>query len=443
MDIKEQLKVGKKKLGIWGLGYIGFSSMAYFAKAGVVCLGTDVREDTVRDVNRGKATIPNLDYWLGFDTVSLAEEKIMQATLDWKELISNDVAVHLITVPTEMHGKPYHDILKDVIGKLSAYKHIKTDHPPLVIVESTLTPTVADNIVIPLFEKEGLKVGKDILLGIAPRRDWFTSPDKSLKVLPRVVGGTTPETTKIMAEVLGIICDTILQAKDHKHAAMVKSIENAYRQLDITFANQLSLAYPDMNIKSILKLAATKWNVGYYQPSFGTGGYCIPLAPQYILEGAKYPEKLTLIHESMKTDFSQPKAVVDSVVKRGARKVAVLGIAYTGDLKVHVLSPAIAITKMLQQAGVEVKVHDPYYSAEEIKNITGCETLNFPEGLKGFDTILLVSGHRKYTYTKTLDILQHLEHTKLILDNPGIWSDIAFPSNIEYYDAGNAGWLEK
>lgn len=443
MNIKEQLKVGKKKLGIWGLGYIGFSSMAYFAKAGVVSLGTDVREDTVRDVNRGKATIPNLDYWLGFDTVSLAEEKIMQATVDWKELISNDVAVHLITVPTEMHGKPYHDILKDVITKLSTYKNIKTDHPPLVIVESTLTPTVADSIVIPLFEKEGLKVGKDILLGIAPRRDWFTSPDKSLKVLPRVVGGTTPETTKLMADVLGIICDTILPAKDHKHAAMVKSIENAYRQLDITFANQLSLAYPDMNIKSILKLAATKWNVGYYQPSFGTGGYCIPLAPQYILEGAKYPEKLTLIKESMKTDFSQPSVVVDSVIKRGAKKIAVLGIAYTGDLKVHVLSPAIAITKLLQQAGVDVKVHDPYYSAEEIKNITGCESISFPEGLKGFDTILLVSGHRKYTYTKTLDILQHLDSVKLILDNPGIWSEIAFPSNVEYYDAGNAGWLER
>lgn len=442
MNVKEELKVGKKKVGIWGLGYIGFSSMAYFAKAGVVCLGTDVREDTVRDVNRGKATIPNLDYWLGFDTVSLAEEKIMQATLDWKELISNDVAVHLITVPTEMHGKPYHDILKDVISKLITYKNIKTDHPPLVIVESTLTPTVADSIVIPLFEKEGLKVGKDILLGIAPRRDWFTSPDKSLKVLPRVVGGTTPETTKLMAQVLSVICDTILEAKDHKHAAMVKSIENAYRQLDITFANQLSLAYPNMDIKSILKLAATKWNVGYYQPSFGTGGYCIPLAPQYILEGAKHPEKLTLIHESLKTDFSQPGMVVESVIKRGAKKVAVLGIAYTGDLKVHVLSPSIAITKLLREAGVEVKVHDPYYTAAEIKNITGCESISFPEGLKDFDTILLVSGHRKYTYTKTLDILKHLNNAKLILDNPGIWSDIVFPNTIEYYDAGNAGWLE-
>ena len=443
MNIKEQLTVGKKKLGIWGLGYIGFSSMAHFAKAGVMCLGTDVREDTVRDVNKGKATIPNLDFWLGFDTVPLAQDGVMKATTHWQELISNDVAVHLITVPTEMHGKPYHDILKDVVSKLSKYKEIKTDHPPLVIVESTLTPTVADEMVIPLFKKHGLEVGKDILVGVAPRRDWFTSPDKSLKVLPRVVGGTTTETTALMADVLGIICDTILQAKDHKHAAMVKSIENAYRQLDITFANQLSLAYPDMDIKSILKLAATKWNVGHYQPSFGTGGYCIPLAPQYILEGAKYPEKLTLVKESLKTDFSQPQAVVESVLKRGAKKVAVLGIAYTADLKVHVLSPAITITRLLKEAGVDVKVHDPYYSEEEIKNITGCESIHFPTGLQDRDTVLLVSGHRKYKYTKTLDILNNLQNTKTILDNPGIWNDIQFPQGVEYREAGGAYWLEK
>lgn len=443
MNLKEELNVGKKKLGIWGLGYIGFSSMAHFAKAGVLCLGTDVREDTVRDVNRGKATIPNLDFWLGFDTVPLADEGIMKATTNWKELISNDVAVHLITVPTEMHGKPYHDILKDVVAKLSNYKDIKTYHPPLVIVESTLTPTVADAMVIPLFKKHGLAVGKDILLGVAPRRDWFTSPDKSLKVLPRVVGGTTPETTKLMVDVLSIICDTILPANDHKHAAMVKSIENAYRQLDITFANQLSLAYPDMDIKSILKLAATKWNVGHYQPSFGTGGYCIPLAPQYILEGAKYPEKLTLVKESLKTDFSQPQVVVESVLRRGAKKVAVLGIAYTADLKVHVLSPAITITRLLKEAGIDVKVHDQYYTQEEIKNITGCETLSFPTGLQDRDTILLVSGHRKYKYTKTLDILENVKNTKIILDNSGIWSDITFPKGTDYYEAGCAYWLEK
>ena len=442
MNLKEELKTGKKKLGVWGLGYIGFSSIAYFARAGVTCIGTDVRKDTIEDTNKGKATIPNLDFWLGFDTKPLAQNGKISATADWKKLINKDVLVHLVTIPTEKDGKPYHDILKDVINKISNFKNVETEHPPLVIVESTLTPTVADHIVLPLFKKNGLEVGKDILLGVAPRRDWFTSPDKSLKVLPRVVGGTTKETTDLMAEVLGIICDTILKAQDHKHAAIVKSVENAYRQLEITFANQLSAAYPDMDMNGVLKMAGTKWNIGTYHPSFGTGGYCIPLAPQYVLEGAKHPEKLTLLKESLKTDFSQPENVIKSVIKRGAKKVAVLGIAYTGDLKVHVLSPSIPIAKGLKENRIDVKVNDPYYSAEEIKNITGCENIEFPEGLHDRDTIIIVSPHMKYKYIDYQKIIKNLKNAKLVLDNMGVWKDMKMPEGIEYHEAGDAHWLE-
>ncbi len=441
MNLKKELLTGKRGVGVWGLGYIGFSSIAYFARAGVTCIGTDVTQHRVDDVNHGKVTIPNFEYWLGFDVSGLAKEKRMSATSNYKDMIQPDVAVHLVTIPTEKDGKPYHDILKDVVIKLSEYKNVKMDFPPLVIVESTLTPTVADNIVIPLFKKNGLEVGKDILLGIAPRRDWFTSPDKSLKVLPRVVGGTTKETTQLMVDVLGIICDTVIQAPDHKHAAIVKSIENAYRQLEITFANQLSLAYPDMDITKVLKMVGTKWNIGTYHPSFGTGGYCIPLAPQYVLEGAKHPEKLTLIKESLKTDFSQPEVVVESLVKRGVKRAAVLGIAYTGDLKVHVLSPAIPIAKMLKENKIDVKVNDPYYSDDEIKNITGCESMKFPDGLKDRDAVIIVSPHMLYKFTHRQDVLRNLANTKLVLDNMGIWKEMEMPNGVEYHEAGDANWL--
>lgn len=442
MDFKKELKEGKKKIGVWGLGYIGFSSITYFAKAGVNCIGTDPIASTVEGINKGKATTPNLNFWIGFDTKQLADNGIMKATTNWEELIDKDVIVHLVAVPTEFNGKPYHEILKDVINKLSKYKNIKTDHPPLVIVESTLTPTVADNIVIPLFKKNGLEIGKDILLGVAPRRDWFTSADKGLKTLPRVVGGTTNETTKIMKDVLNIICDNIIPARDHKHAAIVKSIENAYRQLDITFANQLSAAYPDMDITSVLKMVGTKWNVETYHPSFGTGGYCIPLAPQYVIEGAKYPEKLTLLKESIKTDFDQPEKVVQSILKRGVKNIAILGIAYTGDLKVHVLSPGVAIAKILKDQGFDVKVNDPYYTEQEIKSITNCHYLKFPEELADRDMVIVVSPHMQYKYTNTQDIIQNLRQTKFILDNMGIWNDIEFPKEIEYHEAGDANWLE-
>ncbi len=442
MNLKQQLKNGNKKLAVWGLGYIGFSSIAYFAKAGVTCIGTDPFQARVDDVNNGKATITNLDFWLGFDTMPLAKDKRMSATTNWQELISPEVAVHLIAVPTEMQGKPYHDILIDVVEKLSTFKNISCDNPPLVIVESTLTPTVADSLVVPLFQKNGLEVGKDILLGVAPRRDWFTAADKGLALLPRVVGGTNKETTALMGEVLSIICKKVLPAKDHKHAAMVKSIENAFRHLDIAFANQLSLAYPDMDVTSILELVGTKWNVNTYHPSFGTGGYCIPLAPQYVLEGAKYPEKLSLLHEALKTDLSQPEMVVESLLRRKVGKIAILGIAYTGDLKVHVLSPALPLARKLKEKGVDVKVHDPYYNEEEIKRITGCESLSFPNGLQDRDGVIVVSPHMQYKYVHKKDLLENSKGAKIILDNMGVWNDVPFPEGTQYYEAGSARWLE-
>jgi len=442
MNLKEQLKTGKKKIGVWGLGYIGFSTMAYFANTGISCVGTDPLLERVEDINKGKSTIPNFNFWLGFDLDSLVKNNLMNATQNWKELINEDIAVHIVTIPTEREGKPYHEILKQVIERLSYFKDLKTDNPPLVIVESTLTPTVAEEIIIPLFKKNGLEVGKDILFGVAPRRDWFTSSDKTLKTLPRVVGGTTTETTDLMKEVLGIICDTVIKAQDHKHAAMVKSIENAYRQLEITFANQLSLAYPGMNMTSILKMVGTKWNIGTFHPSFGTGGYCIPLAPQYVLEGAEYPEVLSLLKESLKTDFAQPETVVNNLIKRGSKKVAVLGIAYTGDLKVHVLSPGISIAKMLKEKGIDIKVNDPYYTDEEIKEITGCEAIKFPEGLSDRDTIVIVAPHVKYKHLNTQKILNNMENIRLVLDNMGIWNDMKLPQNIEYHEAGDAHWLK-
>jgi UDP-N-acetyl-D-mannosaminuronate dehydrogenase len=266
---------------VWGTGYIGFSTMANFAAEGVVCVGTDVSERIVSTINSGKTPVPNMEYWLGFDPKYLVDSGMMSATLDWEKLVTSEFAVHMIAIPTEKEDKPWDGALADVTSKISSNAP-KSGRPPLVIIESTLTPNKTDQLVIPIFEKNGITVGKDVFLGVAPRRDWFISPEKNLRSLPRIVGGTTPEATKLMTEVLGIVCDRLVPAPDHRHAEIVKSVENAYRHMDITLANQLSLAYPNLNMIEVLKLVGTKWNVNTYHPSFGSGGYCLG-ADEYVL----------------------------------------------------------------------------------------------------------------------------------------------------------------
>jgi len=442
MMLKDKLRNGEKTIGIWGIGYIGYSSMAHFASRGVRCLGTDVDAGKVEKINKGILPIHNIEYWLGFDTRPLVTSGMMRATTDWQQLISADIPVHLICIPTEKDDVPYDGILVDVMEKLSAFGKIRTESPPLIIIESTLTPNTTEKTIIPAFEKQGMKVGKDILVGVAPRRDWFISPEKSLKNLPRVVGGTTPETTALMKDVLGIVCDTILPARDHRHAELVKSIENAYRHVEITLANQLSLAYPDIDMREVLALVGTKWNIGTYHPSFGTGGYCIPLSSQYVLSGTSNADRLSILHSAVDTDRALPAMVAENLIKRGAHKVGILGLAYKGDLKVHTLSPTLRIVSHLKQNGVTVKVHDPYYTAAEIKQVCGAETFRFPDDLGQFDAILIVAGHRGYQAIPQNQVLSRLKNCRLILDNTGIWQGFGFArAGIEYHLAGTADWL--
>lgn len=442
MTLKEKLLNGENIIGIWGAGYIGYSSMAYFASKGVRCLGMDVDATKVNKINKGDLPIHNIEYWLGFDTRPLVKAGLMQATTDWKELLSKDIPVHLICIPTEKDDVPYDGILIDVIKKLATLREMKLDTPPLVIIESTLTPNTTEEIIVPTLEKQGLKVGKDILVGVAPRRDWFISPEKSLKTLPRVVGGTTPETTVLMKEVLEIVCDTILTARDHRHAELVKSIENAFRHVEITLANQLSLAFPDIDMREVLKLVGTKWNIGTYHPSFGTGGYCIPLSSRYVLAGAKGADKLSILSSTIQTDQNLPRVVAEAVVSKGAKKVGILGLAYKGDLKVHTLSPTLRIVSSLKDKGIGVKVHDPYYLPEEIKQICDADTFRFPEDLGEFDTILIVADHRDYQSVPQNEIRANLKKCKLILDNVGIWNGLNFDEiGIEYHVAGTEHWL--
>lgn len=442
VSFKRALLTGDAVLAVWGTGYIGYSTMANFAANGVKCIGTDVDPSVVQAINEGKVPVANLEYWLGFDPAPLVDSGMIRATLDWHELLGKKTVAHMIAIPTEKGEKPWDGALKDVMQKIATVD-ARQDNPKLVIIESTLTPGKTDELVIPTLESGGLKVGRDLLVGVAPRRDWFISPEKNLKNLPRVVGGTTPETTRLMMDALSIVCDRLVPASDHRHAEMIKSIENAYRHVEITLANQLSLAYPDIDMTEVLRLVGTKWNIGVFHPSFGTGGYCIPLSSQYVLLGTTSPERLSILKAAVETDKMQPQTVADSIVVRGAKKVGILGLSYKGDLKVHILSPTLGIVHRLKERRVDVKVHDPYYSKGEIEKIAGVEAFEFPAGLKQFDTIIVNAGHRAYSAIPETALFENLHNCKLILDNvEETWKKFNFKQlGISYHVAGDSGWL--
>ncbi len=437
MKYKSLLKSNKYKVAVWGTGYIGLSTMVYFAKKKIKCVGYDIDKDKINKINSGSIPLEDLKKWFGFDIKGLVKKKYLAASSNYKNLITEEFLVHFIAIPTERNGKPYYKPLMNVLDNISKIKQNRKN-PPLVIVESTLAPKVSDKKIIPFFKRKKLIVGKNILLSIAPRRDWFIEGGKNLENLDRVYGSTDKQSTNVTKDVLSIVCKKLHAASTYKVSEMVKSVENAYRHMDITLANQLSLAFPQDNIREVLKLVGTKWNVEAFHPGIGAGGYCIPLSSRYILSQVKNINKLSLLRETIKTDDGMSKSIANSISKRGLKNIGVLGLSYKGDLKVSVLSKVIPLVKSLKKKQLKVRLFDPYFSKKEIYDAVKVKTFKFPSELKNFDCLIISVDHKQFKIPKRI-LNKHLSKCKLIIDHDGAWKKYNLRKN--YHLTGDHGWI--
>lgn len=437
MNYKQLLKSKKSKIAVWGTGYIGLSTMVYFSKKKIKCVGYDVDSSKIKKINSGVLPLADLSKWFGFDIKELVKQNYLKATSNYKDLVTEDFIVHFIAIPTERNGKPFYKPLINVLGKIANINQ-NSKNPPIVIVESTLAPKVTDKKIIPFLKKKKLIVGKNILLSIAPRRDWFIDGGKNLENLDRVYGSTDKSSTKVTKDVLSIVCKKLHLASSYKVSEMVKSVENAYRHMDITLANQLSLAFPKDNIREVLKLVGTKWNVEAFHPGLGAGGYCIPLSSRYILSQVKNISKLSLLRETIKTDDSMGKLIANSIAKKGFKNIGVLGLSYKGNLKVSVLSKVIPLVKFLIKKKLKVKLFDPYFSKQEIYKAVKIKTFNFPQDLTRFDCLIVAVDHKEFKIQKKV-LEKHLKNCKLIIDHDGAWKKYNLKNN--YHLSGDHGWI--
>ena len=437
MNYKSLLKSKKFKIAVWGTGYIGLSTMVYFAKKKIKCIGYDINKEKIKKINSGTLPLEDLRKWFGFDIRGLVKQNYLKATSNYKNLINKEFLVHFIAIPTEKDGKPYYKPLMSVLNNISKIKQ-ENKTPPIVIVESTLAPKVSDKKIIPFLKKKKMIIGKNILLSVAPRRDWFIEGGKNLENLDRVYGSTDKKSTKVTKDVLSIVCKKLHVASSYKVSEMVKSVENAYRHMDITLANQLSLAFPKDNIREVLKLVGTKWNVEAFHPGIGAGGYCIPLSSRYILSQVENANKLSLLRETVKTDDGMSKLIANSIAKRGLKKIGVLGLSYKGDLKVSVLSKVIPLIKFLIKKKIKVKLYDPYFSNKEIYDAARVKTFSFPKDLPNFDGLILSVDHKQFKIRKKI-LKKYLKNCKLIIDHDGAWKKYNLKNN--YHLSGDRGWI--
>ena len=423
----QRLLFGESRIVIFGAGYIGYSTAAFYAKKGVESLLIDIDEAKVEKINKGEPPYPELQGWLGFNVSPVSH--LITATTDWKKVLETEVEVVFICVNTERGAEPWTDALKDVTAKIAQY-----DECPLVIIESTMAPGWVEEIVLPFISGR---------VAVAPRRDWFTLAGMTLEILDRVVGATDEETLIDAIAVLGIISQNIHGASTYKVAELVKSIENAYRQVGIALSYQLATKFPHINIREALALASTKWNMELYQPSVGIGGYCLPLAPKYLLSAAD--NDISIFKEAIKADNLMTQKIAEYLKSKGVKTARVLGIAYKGDLKVHVASPGIRLADTLQSIGIVTGIHDPLYSWKEIQELDTVKFTPFPHWQYQYDATIITCDHTHYKAIRKDALLESLKKCRYIIDAYGIWEKyrkLFEEQGINYKIIGEPGWID-
>jgi hypothetical protein len=419
-----------KAVGIWGGGLIGLSTAAHFAKRGIKAVIYDIDASRVEWLNHCEFP-PNFESWVGFDVRSLVESGKIIATDASSDLLKENVGVHFIAVPTEDNGQPCMRAVDSVIAKLSSMK------PELCIIESTLSPGCT----------EKFSQTYDIPLGVATRRDWFTTSQNNLENCVRVYCGTDKKTSDAMQNILGIVCKNIIRASSTIAVELTKCLDNGIFHTVAMYASQVAVAYPNAATAEALELASTHWRLGnhVYFPSTGTGGHCVPLANKYLLSGAENKSALSICNAALNYDrkaaIRTGKAIAASL-KPGDR-ICVLGICYRGDIRVVIESPHLKLAGALLTEGIKISIHDPYYSSEEIARISGACSLDLPDEIKNFKFIYVGSNHKGYIDNREA-IVSNIQSGATILDNQGIWCDMAneFASRgIRYFRVGSPGWL--
>ena len=437
MNLRERILNGDSTIGIVGLGYIGFSTAAHYANAGAKVIGVDLDKTKVDSFNKGTVYIDNIEYWLGFDYAPLVTKyKRASASSSFNDLEKCDVV--FVAIPTEKDGEPYMAILESVVRDLSSV----VPHGCLIIVESTMTPGTTQSVVVQGFNNHNRQ---DVLVAVAPRRDWFVAgTGHTVKSIPRITGSSTQKGAQLAKDVLSMVCDKVIVADSHWEAEMIKSVENAYRHLDITLANQLALANPDVNMRQVLNLVGTKWNINSYHPNLGVGGYCIAPASKYVLGGVKYPEIVTVLQKSV--EFTANMAKTYSDLFSNHNEILVMGLAYKGGLKVDILSPGREICWELLDRGKNVYLDDPMYTEEEMVQIAGDDVkpVDFLESLSNKDLILITADHMEYRLPYQ-EIKGKMNPGTVVLDVYGMWQqhqERLAEEGVSYVLLGEKGWQD-
>ena len=417
----EAIRHRKVPIAVIGLGYVGLPVACKFAQAGFEVIGIERSTEKVAQIRKGLSPIGGKEPGLAELLWEAVRAGRLRAESDYAACRPARAVLIAVETPVdETTHRPAYTALRAALESLGP--HLSPD--TLVVVESTIAPGTMAGLVRPLLEQaSGLRIGENLYLAHCPER---VTPGKllhNLEHMPRVVGGMTPEAAALAVELYRHIVRAELDATDALTAEIVKTAENAYRDVQIAFANEVALLCEG--------LGADVWRVrelvnkcpyrDMHLPGAGVGGHCLPKDPWLLIANAPPEFQPRLIPAARAVNERMPLHVAELVVEglreagkdvRGAR-VAVLGYAFLENSDDTRHSPSATLVGRLRELGAEVVVHDPHvpeYQGDLRVRVQGC------------DAAVVMVRHEEYLHLNPAELAGLLSSPPVVVDGRHVFS---------------------
>ena len=412
--LTDKLRSRTAKVGIVGLGYVGLPLAMEFAKAGFPVTGIDVQPSKVEELNAGRSYIQDVPTGTLRPFVDSGR---FRATMDFSVIADLDTVNIAVPTPLRKTKDPDMSYIMAAAGEIAKYAHPGL----LVILESTTYPGTTEEVLLPILEKSGMKVGVNFFLCFSPERVDPGNPQYQTKNIPKVVGGITPACTEMGALFYAQALDQVVSVSNTGVAEMVKLLENTFRMINIGLANEMAMMCDRMgiNVWEVIDAAATKpFGFMPFYPGPGLGGHCIPIDPFYLSWKTKQAGiEARFIELAGYINGQMPLFVVDKVQAAlnshakpvmGSR-VHILGVSYKRDIDDVRESPALDIMHLLEKRGAKVSYSDPHVPSVKFGGHR-CAAEDFESSVEQADCVVIVTDHKAFDYRLVVD------RAKLIVD---------------------------
>lgn len=415
MSLEAKLREGTAVFGVVGLGYVGLPLAVEMGKAGNKVIGFEVSDSKTEEVNAGRSYIPDVP---NEELAPLVEAGLVAATTDFSRASECDCIA--ICVPTPLNHMKEPDVSFMVKATEAIAPYITAD--TLVTMESTTYPGTTDEIIKPIVEAHGLKVGETVFLAFSPERVDPGNPVYQTKNTPKVVGGHTPKCTDLAVLFYQCFLDSIVPVSSTKAAEMTKLLENIFRCVNIALVNELLQLCErmDINMWEVVDAAKTKpFGFMPFYPGPGLGGHCIPIDPFYLSWKAReFDFHTKFIELAGEINEDMPYWVVERLMSAlnlhskalNGSRILVLGVAYKNNIDDMRESPAIKVIDLMMDKGANIVYHDPYVP-QYLEHGTSVPFVELTaEEIEAADAVIVLTAHDRVDYDFVAS------HASLILD---------------------------